>query len=49
MEKIEKVDKRQLINVKMDNGDVVPIGNSEDYELIVDEDGIGTIQLKEEK
>lgn len=43
------LDKRKLINVIMEDGNVVPIGNPENYELVLNEYGEGVIQLKEIK
>lgn len=42
------MDRRKLINVKLDDGSIVPIGNPDDYEMVII-DGKAVIKLKEVK
>lgn len=44
---MEKIDKRRLVNVILEDGSVVPIGEPENFELVLNEYGEGVIRLKE--
>lgn len=46
---MKEIDKRKLISVELEDGSIVPIGNPDDYEMIINDEGDAVIQLKKKK